>query len=182
MLAWLMALAAVIFGVVGLLTGLNIIDWRSGEMAIGDEPGVTFLPNWFWDGAMLIFTGITAAVLSLTLHTTDHHRTFTMRSMAKSDQAMMGLEHSGAYLFALISIVLVVIGLLTGFGLFDVDNEQLYGLAWIWTGFGSGILSAALHTVRHHELVEADEIVELVVTRVEGRGTMGTATRPGEVR
>lgn len=185
MLAWLMALIALVLGVLGLLTGVNIIDWRSGTTDFTGDQGATVLPSFFWDGTMIIFSGITSAILAYTLHASQHHRMRSLNAMPSSDRAMSGFEHGLAYLFVLASIVLLVIGLLTGFGLFGVDNDQLYGLAWIWTGFGSGILGAALHEVQHHQAVETDELVAIVVDRVSGRGPVTgptTTTNPSDLR
>lgn len=160
-LAWLMAIAAIVLGVLGLLTGFDILNLRSGEGAEG--PGG--LPANFLDGTMLIFSGITAGMLAYTLHSSDHHRMRGMMTAGKADKATSAAEHSMAYLMALGTIALVVIGLLVGYGVFDVENPQLDGLLWIWTGFGGSILSATLHSVRHH-VSETDEIVAIVTERV----------------
>jgi len=166
--AWLMALVAIVLGVIGLLVGFDILDFRDGEADVAGLPGN------FLDAAMLIFSGITAAVLAWTLHSSDHHRMRNPAAVSQSERGLWSMEHGLAYLMALASIVLVVIGLLTGYGLFDTDNQQLDGLLWIWTGFGAGLLTATLHAVRHHQLVETDEMVRLVTERV--RMSQGTAT------
>jgi hypothetical protein len=157
--AWLMAAVAIGLGAVGLLVGFDIIELRSGE------PGeVGGLPASFLDGAMLIFAGITAGILAYTLHSTEHHR--GRSPVTETDRSLWTFEHGLAYLMAVGSIALVVIGLIAGFGAFDNDNEQLDGLLWIWTGFGAGILAATLHSVRHHQAVETDEMIAIVTERV----------------
>lgn len=161
-LAWLMAAVAIALGVIGLLVGFNILELRSGEEGAANEVA---LPTSFLDGAMWLFAALTASILAFTLHTTDHHRIGNPSGASKSDQAMASGEHMGAYLVAVISIALVVIGMLVGYGVFDVANQQLDGLLWIWAGFGSGILAATLHSVRHH-VPETDEIVAIVTERV----------------
>ena len=170
-LAWLMAVAAIVLGVIGLLVGFNVLDFRTGEagIQIGGDTGETAIPGNFLDGAMWLFSGITAAILAFTLHSTDHHRMRNPSSVAKSDRAMLSAEHMGAYLTAILAIALVVIGMLVGYGVFDVANPQLNALMWIWGGFGSGILAATLHTVRHH-VSETDEIVAIVTERVRVGG------------
>lgn len=177
-LAWLMALGAIVLGAIGLLTGFDILNLRSGEP--GEGPAG--LPVDFLDGTMLIFSGITAAMLAYTLHSSDHHRMRGMTTASKSDKAASAAEHTMAYLMAIGTIALVVIGLLVGYGALDVDNPQLDALMWIWAGFGGSILAATLHTVRHH-VVETDEIVAIVTERVRQRPTVGEPqTRPAGTR
>jgi hypothetical protein len=171
-LAWLMLLVAAALGALGLLVGFNVLDFRSGEagIQIGGNPDMTALPGTFLDGTMLVFAGITAAILAYTLHSTDHHRMMRPSAMGSADRALSSFEHLFAYIVAGGSIALVVIGLLVGYGAFGTDNSQLDGLLWIWTGFGSGILAATLHTVRHHQVAETDEIVAIVTERVRTGG------------
>jgi hypothetical protein len=178
-LAWLFALGAIVLGVLGLLEGFDILNLRTGEEAAGEGAGLQLTTN-FFNGAMLIFSGITSAILAYTLHSSDHHRMRSMSQMNSTDRAMYGSEHSLAYLMALATIALVTIGLLVGFNAFDVANPEMDGLLWIWTGFGSGILAATLHAVRHHQMAETDEIVAIVTERVRlgGEPASRTTTRP----
>lgn len=166
--AWFMAVVAIVLGVIGLLVGFNIIDLRSGEADVASLPGN------FADGMMLIFAGITAAILAYTLHSSDHHRMRSLSSVSRAERGLWSMEHSLAYVVAIGTIALVVIGLLVGYGVFDTENQQLNGLLWIWTGFGAGILTATLHEVRHHQAVETDEMVAIVTERV--RLSQGPAT------
>jgi hypothetical protein len=183
-LAWLMALAAIVLGVIGLLIGFDILDLRGADadagIQIAGNADLIALPGNFMDGTMLIFAGITAAILAFTLHSSDHHRMRDVSTLNKSDQSMWSVEHGLAYIMAIGSIALVVIGLLVGYGAFDTDNSQLDGLLWIWSGFGAGILTATLHAVRHHQFAETDEIVAIVTERVRtGQPATGqTQTRP----
>jgi hypothetical protein len=182
-LALVMTLVAIVLGVVGLLTGLGVIDLRdsvNGSNLLrgiaNDGTGTGVLENNFWDGAMLLFSAMTAAILAYCLHANDHHRMHDPSTLPASERSMWSAEHSGAYLFALTAIVLVVIGLLTGFGTFG-NQDQGDGLIWIWLGMGSSILATTLHAVRHHQTV-ADE--DMIIAIVEERVNAGRPTRePG---
>ena len=82
--AWLMALVAIVLGVAGALTGFGVIDFRDTEDGIAFLPGLEtvlesetatgIMSQNFWDGTMLLFSGITFAVLAYCLHASDHHR------------------------------------------------------------------------------------------------------------
>jgi hypothetical protein len=191
-LAWLMALGAIVLGVIGGLTGFGIIELRDAVTAV-DIPGVetgtgaaTVFEDNFWDGAMLIFAGLTAAILAYTLHANDHHRLRNLSTVEDSERGLWSAEHSLAYLFALGAVTLVVIGLLTGFGAFSSDNDQRDGLIWIWLGLGSAILTQTLHAVRHHQVgVEQDYIVAIIeerAGRTAPRAVPGTEPRTERMR
>ena len=184
--AWFMALVAIVLGVVGLLTGLGIIDLRDTaeganvlpglDVSANTDAGVSgILENNFWDGTMLLFAAIAAAMLAYCLHANDHHRTRDLSTLPKSERGLWSGEHSGAYLFALITIALVTIGLMTGFGAFG-GQDQADGLMWIWLGLGSSVLATTLHAVRHHQAV-ADE--DMIIAIVEERVNMGSTRQPG---
>jgi hypothetical protein len=181
--ALLMVLIAIVLGVIGLLTGVGIIDLRDTVNGSNLLPGIDtsgtgtgMLENNFWDGAMLLFSAMTAALLAYCLHANDHHRMRDLSNLPASERNMWSAEHTGAYLFALGAIALVVIGLLTGFGTFG-DQDQGDGLIWIWLGLGSSMLATTLHAVRHHQAV-ADE--DMIIAIVEERVNAGRATRePG---
>jgi hypothetical protein len=183
--AWLMALVAIVLGVAGALTGLGVIDFRDTEDGIAFLPGLEtvlesetatgIMSQNFWDGTMLLFSGITFAVLAYCLHANDHHRMRDLSTLPRKESGMWSAEHSGAYLFAVITIALVVIGLLTGFGAFG-DQDQGDGLMWIWLGLGSSMLATTLHAVRHHQAV-ADE--DMIIAIVEERVNSGARRQPG---
>jgi hypothetical protein len=184
--AWVLALAAIVLGVAGILTGLGVVDFRDTVDGVAFLPGIEgaidaegasgiFSHN-FWDGTMLLFSGITCAVLAYCLHSSDHHRMRDLSTVSKPEQGMWSAEHSAAYLFALISLALIVIGLLTGFGTFG-DQDQGDGLMWIWLGLGSSLLATTLHAVRHHQTVaDEDMIIAIVEERV---GSGATRRQPG---
>jgi hypothetical protein len=174
--AWFMAAVAIVLGAVGALVGFGIFNLRAEatELIPGFE-AVGVLDNNFWDATMLIFAGITAAMLAYTLHASDHHRARDLSRVKTSERSLWSGEHMAAYVMAIGALALIVIGLLTGFNAFGAANTQFDGLIWIWLGFGASILTATLHTVRHHQTVEEDQLIEAVVAELN-RG--GTTTRP----
>ena len=183
--AWFMALVAIVLGVVGMLTGLGIVDFRETTDGVAFLPGIegavegegasSIFGQNFWDGAMLLFSAITFAVLAYCLHASDHHRMRDLSTLPRREQGLWSAEHSGAYLFALISAALIIIGLLTGFGAFG-DQDQGDGLMWIWLGLGASLLAMTLHAVRHHQAA-ADE--DFIIAIVENRVNAGGVRRPG---
>jgi fumarate reductase subunit D len=180
--AWFMALVAIVLGVVGLLTGLGIIDLRDTAETANVLPGIDvstntdagvsgILENNFWDGTMLLFAAMTAGMLAYCLHANDHHRMRDLSTLPKSEQGLWSGEHTGAYIFAIIAIALTAIGLLTGFGAFG-GQDQADGLMWIWLGLASSMLATTLHAVRHHQAVtDEDMIIAIVEERVNMSGT-----------
>jgi hypothetical protein len=176
--AWFMALVAIVLGVIGALTGLGVIDFRDTAEGANVLPGIDVggsettpgvFTNNFWDGTMLLFSAMTAAILAYCLHANDHHRGRDLSTLPNSERGLWSGEHTGAYAFAVISIALVAIGLLTGFGAFG-DQDQTDGLMWIWLGMGASLLATTLHAVRHHQTVaDHDMIVAIVEERVSAR-------------
>jgi hypothetical protein len=184
--AWVMAVVAIVLGVLGALTGFGIINLREAATTI-DLPGVTtdveaatIFSNNFWDATLLLFSGISAALLAFCLHSSDHHRMRDLSTMRSSERGLWGAEHTMAYIMALVTIVLIALGLLVGFGVFSATHDQFDGLIWTWLSVGSAVLTTTLHMVRHHQMsVEEDYIIGIIDERV-GRTTTGpTTTQPG---
>jgi hypothetical protein len=188
-LAWLMAVGAIVLGVIGMLVGFGIVDLRGGNAAGLNIPGLNLgggnlgvLGNDFWDGAMWLFAAISASVLAYTLHASDHHRVTNLSQVSASDRGLWSAEHSLAYVFAVGSVALVVIGLLTGYQAFSNSNTQFDGLIWIWAGLGTSVLTMTLHAVRHHQLQE-DYIMSMLQERTGKAAPAATAIRePGTQR
>jgi ABC-type branched-subunit amino acid transport system permease subunit len=179
--AWLVAIIAVIAAIVGVLAGFDVIDLRDDVPVTGaGEEGLTLLSSDFWDGAMLLFSAITAGLLAMALHSNDHHRMRELSIMRGSERAMWSFEHGFAYILAIGSIVAVVIGLLVGFNTFSADHDQGDALMWIWLGLTGSTLTTALHMVRHHQMaVEEDYIIGIVEDRVRRRIQPATTPQPG---
>jgi hypothetical protein len=196
-LAWFVAAVAIVLGLLGLLTAFQILELRDygpdaagiqtpaeegsgtgvdvgGGQGEAEVSGVgisaqSVSSESFWDGMLLITTGIAAALLAFCLHMNDHHRLRDPRLMRKEDSGLWGLEHGFAYLFALGTIALGAIALLTGFDAFGADTNQLDGVLWAFCAVGAGVITTMFHTVRHHQTVaEEDYMVRLVEERVGG--------------
>lgn len=185
-LAWIMAVGAIVLGAIGALTGFGILELRDAvdevAPAAGDAIAASVFSQDFWDGTMLIFSAITLAMLAYCLHSNDHHRLRSLSTVEDSERGMWTAEHGLAYLFALGTIALLVIGLLTGFNAFSADHDQRDGLLWIWLGLGSGVLTATLHAVRHHQVSAEEEfVIGIIDERVSSRSA-GVARQPGAQR
>lgn len=171
-LAWFMALGAIVLGVIGALVAFGVFDVRTLEVA-GDPlatPGDTVLN--FQDGMLFMLPAIAAAFLALTLHMTEHHN----RVVASRETALFNGEHAGAYLMALVTIVLGALTILIGFDVFNRGNAVFDGYVWGLLAVGSGILTTTLHAVGHHQLAADEEyITRIVEQRVAGMGRAGTA-------
>jgi hypothetical protein len=126
---------------------------------------------------MWLFSGITAAIATLCLHASGHHRE-PVEDLPDSEKGLMGAEHVLAYAFVVAAIVLVVVGLLAGYAVFGNDNGQFDGLMWIWLGFGSSILGAAFHLVQHHEVAVQDEHIIRILEERMRPGAVPPTTSP----
>jgi hypothetical protein len=198
--AYILALAAIVLGVLGLLTAFQIVELRDygatasfeGGAAPQGEEGTEGTANVaaagldaestsadsFWDGILLLTTASAAAMLSLCLHRNDHHRKRDPRTVSDSDTTFWSAEHGAAYLFALGTIVVGTVAVLTGFDAFGTDTDQRDGTIWAFAALLGSILTTTLHSVRHHQAVaEEDHLVRVVRERVvlrqnvEGTGT-----------
>ena len=194
--AYILALAAIVLGVLGLLTAFQIVELRdygataSFEGAGQAEEGTQGSANVgtagfdaestsadsFWDGILLLTTASAAGMLALCLHRNDHHRTRDPRTVSDNDTGFWAGEHAAAYALAACTIAAGAIAILTGFDAFETDTDQRDGTIWAFAALLGGILTNTLHSVRHHQTVaEEDHLVRVVRERV---GTQEQA-RPG---
>lgn len=175
MAAWLVALIALVLGAIGLLRAFGVI----GDDPIAQEVGAagTQAPGFgaIWDGALWLLAATSAALLAMTLHTTDHHRMRDLDRVNDADSGAWKAEHILAYLMALATIATIALGLLTGFDVFARGNDQPDGLPWLLASIPLGILSYTLHAVRHHQMAADEDYVVRLVDRRLGAGTTGTA-------
>lgn len=201
--AYMLALAAIVLGVLGLLTAFQIVELRDygatasfeGGAAPQGEEGTEGTANVaaagldaestsadsFWDGILLLTTASAAAMLALCLHRNDHHRKRDPRTVSDSDTTFWTAEHGAAYLFALGTIVVGAVAILTGFDAFGTDTDQRDGTVWAFTALLGSILTTTLHSVRHHQAVaEEDHLVRVVRERVVLRQVEGTGTTSSE--
>lgn len=184
--AWVMALAAIVLGVMGLLGAFEIVDFHDyaaqeaalGEGTVGDVRSVS--TDSFWDGVLFLTLAVSAAFLALCLHNNDHHRTGAPRGGTSEGSLWMG-EHSAAYLMALAAVALGVIALLAGFDAFGSGTDQRDGVIWGLTSLGASVLTTTLHAVRHHQVAaEEDHMLVMVRERLvrPEPGTAGTQRAP----
>jgi hypothetical protein len=157
-LAYLMALAALVLGVIGALAAFDVIDLRSGSVA-GVVDGDANAIRDFQDGVLLLIPGIACGLLALGLHMNDHHLTG-----GRSNASMFNAEHGGAYLLAVLALATVLLDIVVGFDIFDGGNTWRDGVTWGLLAIIFGGMSATLHAVRHH--AEAENINVIIEDRV----------------
>jgi hypothetical protein len=153
-LAYLFALAAIVFGVLGLLRGFGLIGDTTTVVTVGGAQITNVsIPNPKADAFVWLLPAIASAMLAFALHSNDYHRRSTGEG---SEAGMFQAEHWLAYLFAAVTIVMGALALLVGFDLFDRGNVQSDGRIWATGAIGAAALTNTLHALRHHQ-VAADE-------------------------
>ena len=190
--AYILAIAAIVIGVLGLLTAFQIVELRDyGATASFDQAGETGTSpeaeegtqgaanvagaestssDSFWDGLMLLTVATAAGMLSLALHRNDHHRKRDPRTVSDNDTSLWAGEHAAAYVLALGTIIVGAVAILTGFDAFGTDTDQRDGTIWAFAALLGSILANTAHTVRHHQTVaEEDHLVRVVRQRVGTR-------------
>jgi hypothetical protein len=152
-LAWLFAIGAIVLGVLGLLRAFGVFGPANGT-ATGQGTSISpgGLPDSLWDGGVLLLAALSSGLLAWALHCADHHRMRDLDVVSDRDQGLWKTEHGLAYLFALATIVLTVIGLLTAYNKIGGHHWQPDGIPWLLAGIGTALLANALHAVRHHQL------------------------------
>jgi len=93
--------------------------------------------------------------------------------LAAEDDFFKG-EHAAAYVMALTTIVLAIIGVLTGFRVFDEGHTFYDGMTWLLLSTGGSLLTNTLHSVGHHMPSRAPRYI----TTTETSRTAGTTGRP----
>jgi hypothetical protein len=182
--SYFLALVAIGLSLLGMLTAFHVLELRdygagsagietstSGARDSGFDTGVaevggagidaqSVTSDSFWDGILLLTTGLSAGMLAMCLHRTDHHRARDPRTVTDTDAELWTAEHGGAYLFALGSVALGTVALLAGFDALGADTDQRDGTIWAFAAFGASILTTMLHGVQHHQtLAEEDHRV-----------------------
>jgi hypothetical protein len=205
--AYIMAIAAIVIGVLGLLTAFQIVELRDyGATASFDQAGETGTQpeaeegtqgganvggntlnaestssDSFWDGLMLLTVASAAGMLSLALHRNDHHRKRDPRTVSDNDTGFWSGEHAAAYVLALGTMIVGTVAVLTGFDAFGTGTDQRDGTIWAFAALLGSILTNTAHTVRHHQTVEEeDHLVRVVRQRVGTRESERTGTTAPE--
>src|SRR3954466_15113583 len=110
-LAYGLAVAALVLGVIGMLRGFGVIG--GADASNSPNGNVSAL----WDGVMWLLPAISAGFLAWAFHSTDHHRMRDTEHLPDADEGMWKTEHALAYLTAAASVVFALLGLLVGFHL-----------------------------------------------------------------
>jgi hypothetical protein len=171
MLAWLMAIGAIVLAALGALASFDIVDFRDEAGIAGEAADASAISN-FQDGVLLLLPAIAAALLAMTWHNTEHHR--AVRS--PEQPGLWSVEHWLAYLGAAATIAFGVLSVLIGFDVFDSDNTWRDGATWGLLSIFSGVLTYTLHHVEHHAFVvgaEGAEVRRMLEERMGGRDIPG---------
>jgi hypothetical protein len=175
--AWVMALAALLFMAIGLLRGFGVIGAEGDSFLPADTPGAPSQVHWLF-GAVWLLAGLAASFLAMAFHRNDHHWLRDPEVLDDTDEALWKSEHLGAWVLALATLVFGAIGLLVGLDVFD-RNFPEEGILWLVAANVTGILTNTLHSVRHHQMAhEEDYLVRMVERRVGTTTTGTTTTRP----
>ena len=177
-LAWAMAAIAIVFALMGLLVGFGVV----GEVAVRAGPEAEDPQRLerlgLWDAAVWFLPAIAAALLSLGLHQSDHHRLRDRDRLPVTATGRWAAEHTGAWAMALLTVVLGAITLLIGFDLFDQGYDQADGILWGLATLVPAILTVTLHAVRHHQAGAAHDVSVAVVEEHVDLPDRTTASRP----
>lgn len=181
-LAWVFAVIAIVLGVMGLLVGFDVLDIR--DDVVGG--GAVASARDFDEALLWMLPAIGAAVLSLALHRTEHHRSRSAAARTETaDTNLYRVEHGAAYLVALAAIVAGVAGMLVGYDVFDNGNTERDGYLWVIGGIVLTVLTNTLHSVRHHQMVAEEDVIVRIIEERAGRVPAAApreraAERPGE--
>ena len=177
-LAWAMAAIALVFALMGLLVGFGVI----GEVAMRAGPEAEDPQRLerlgLWDAAIWFLPAIAAALLSLGLHQSDHHRLREPDRLPAAEKDLWTAEHTGAWAMALLTIVLGAMTVLIGFDLFDQGYDQADGILWGLATLVPAILTVTLHAVQHHQADAAPDVTVAVVEERVDIPDRTTASRP----
>lgn len=167
-LAWLMSIGAIALGIVGWLRAVDVIH-GTGVSDLGGSGD-------FWDGMLFFVPALSAAILAMTLHSSEHHRLQPAEVVRGRERLLLMTEHSLAWIMATATIALSAVGMVVGLNVFATSFHQSDGLIWVIPGLAAAALTGTLHAVSHHQ-VESEE--EYMVRVVEER--ISTTRPPGGV-
>ncbi len=169
-LGWILALAALALGALGLLVGFGVIGGSEQGVNVDDVAGAGGAGASDWlQGALWLLPAISIALLSRALHSADHHERYDYAGETNdNNDSMFNTEHAGAYIVALVTLATAALAPLVGFDVFDRGNTAEDGLLWGIASVVPAVVTNTLHAVRHHQY-------GTVTTHVERR----TDVRPG---
>ncbi len=170
-LAWLLAAAALVMGVIGLLAGFGIIG--EDDAAEGAAQAIAAdLANW-QEGMLWLVAAISVGLVSVALHNTQHHTQSSMVA-ATEGRGLFNTEHALAYLLGLATIAAATLSLLVGFDVFDNDNTFADGMLWGFAGLVTGVLTVTLHAVGHHRQATDEAVIVRIIEERTGVATPRT--------
>jgi hypothetical protein len=174
-LSWFLGLGAIILGVIGALIAFDVISVRTINIQGTDVTGVRGTGNEvfnFQDGMLFLLPSIALAFLAMTFHATEHH----MR-ISEWREKLWSAEHGVAYLGLIATLGLGAAGFLVGFDVLDEGWTWRSGVTWHMLSILSGVLTATMHTVGHHQYVYDEDDIRVMVEDRLSR----TAERPATV-
>jgi DNA-directed RNA polymerase subunit beta len=154
--AYLFVALAALLTAIGLLVGFGVLGDTSAAQTVADERGNEWLG--LWDGAVWLLPAIAAAILSMALHRTEHHRRRDADTLPDGDEAAWKSEHTFAYVATAVSVICGLLCLLVGFGLIG-ETDQPDGILWGIASVVTAILATTLHGVGHHQLAQRRDVV-----------------------
>ncbi len=162
---WILAIAAIVMGAIGLFAGFGIIGEDDGGEGVAQAIAGD-LANW-QEGMLWLLAAVSVGLVALALHNTEHHSGLAQTSpttmSATESRGLFNTEHWLAYLFAIATIVCAALTLFVGFDVFDNDNTFADGMLWGFAGLVTGVLTISLHAVRHHQHVADESVIVRII-------------------
>lgn len=178
--AWLCAIGAIALGVVAALVGFGVIGEETA-LPVG-QPGTTggteaFSEN-LLNGLLWMIPAISAAILSYSMHRTEHHRRRAPLTKPDSEQAFFAFEHFMAMVAGIVAISLGAVCLAVGYDLFDRGNTHGDGYLWGLLSIGASTLSLTFHTVVHHQMAQEEAYDDEHLTSIVDERIRSTSFTP----
>src|SRR5215208_5988910 len=92
-LGWLMALAALVLGAIGLFVGFGMLGANDVNIEDAAGAGAAGASDWM-QGALWLLPAISIALLSRALHSADHHDRAMGAYAEESHDSMFSMEHA----------------------------------------------------------------------------------------
>jgi hypothetical protein len=181
-LAWLLALTALGLGAIGLLVGFGMLGTDDVPQQAVPDAATTNAATANWEqGLLWLLPAIAAGLLAMGLHGNEHHARRAPRD--DKEKGLFGIEHALAYVLTIATIAAGTLTLLVGFDVFDNGNVPADGYLWATAAILGGVVTSAVHNVRHHQLATDEDYIALIVEeRVSRMPVTGTTTTTGAVR
>lgn len=174
--ALIFAIAALVHGIVGILRGFGMIGTEGVNLApigIEDVGGLqaAIAPN-FWEAMVWFSTGLAAGIVAWSF----------AGGRARTGADTRPMMRWIAWVMAATTLILIVVGLLAGFGMINDEAVATDGVLWGMLAIISGVLTAAAYSAIPETVAREDYLVALVESRTTGTMTASSTmseTRPG---